>query len=235
MTFPADAEATRIKEEYRRRAREIPSDYYSLVRPENLFRRHSQESALLSLLRRANELPLANKSALEVGCGAGLWLQMLEDFDVPQESLSGIELDEGRAASCRRRLPAADIREGDARDLPWPDESFDIVLQSTMFTSILDSAARQTTAAEMLRVLKPDGFVVWYDFSYDNPRNANVRGIRRKEILDLFPDCEFLLRRVTLAPPIARYAVPVSWIGTMLLERLRLMNTHIMGIIRKKS
>ena len=86
----------------------------------------------------------------------------------------------------------------------------------------------------MLRVAKPDGCIIWYDFSYNNPQNANVRGIRRKEITELFPDCTYLLRRVTLAPPVARYFVPVSWLFSMLLERINLMNTHLMGVIKKK-
>ena len=69
---------------------------------------------------------------------------------------------------------------------------------------------KQAIAREMLRVLKPQGSILWYDFFMDNPRNSNVRGIGRRELASLFPDCRIWLRRVTLAPPLARRIVPVT-------------------------
>jgi hypothetical protein len=40
---------------------------------------------------------------------------------------------------------------------------------------------------------------------------------------------------VTLAPPIGRRSVPVSWIGSLLLEKLTVLNTHYLGLIRKQN
>ena len=40
---------------------------------------------------------------------------------------------------------------------------------------------KQKVAAEMLRVVKPQGLILWYDFRYNNPRNSNVRGIGAAE------------------------------------------------------
>jgi hypothetical protein len=40
---------------------------------------------------------------------------------------------------------------------------------------------------------------------------------------------------VTLAPPIARRLVPLSWMAAMALEKLSMLNTHYLGIIRKTS
>src|SRR5688572_16523256 len=121
----------------RRREREIPADFYALDRPANLFLRHGQERELRRALERAGLLPVSGRRIMEVGCGSGNWLEMLERFGAAREHLAGIELDPGRAAGCSARLPGADVRTGDASRLPWDDGSFDLVLQSTVFSSIL--------------------------------------------------------------------------------------------------
>ena len=83
-------------------------------------------------------------------------------------------------------------------------------------------------------MLKPAGIIVWYDFLFDNPRNANVQGVGSKEIRRLFPGCLIHLRRITLAPPLARRIVPISWSIARLLEQLRMLNTHYLGVIQKE-
>ncbi len=100
-----------------------------------------------------------------------------------------------------------------------------------MFSSITDEAICYTVAKEMLRVVKPGGMILWYDF-WTNPMNKATRGIRAKEIRKYFPNCRFNLERVTLAPPLARGLVPVTWVGAELLEKLRLLNTHYLVAIR---
>jgi|SRR5215218_2140941 len=222
------SEADRILEELRRREREIPADFYSLDQPANLFLRQGQERALRKALEEIGRL--AGKRVLEVGCGSGNWLEMMEE-KLEGASLAGIELDPGRAASAAARFPGADIRSGDASRLPWESGSFDIVLQSTVFSSILDPDMRRAVASEMLRVLAPGGAILWYDFFVNNPSNLHVRGVRRREIEALFPGCRVALRRTTLAPPLARRIVPVSWNLAALLESLRVLDTHYFGVI----
>jgi len=104
-----------------------------------------------------------------------------------------------------------------------------------VLTSVLDDEVKHQLAQEMLRVVKDDGILLWYDFRYNNPRNPNVRGIGRREIARLFPSCYIWLRRVTLAPPIARTVAPVSWTLAALLESLYFMNTHYIGTIKKRG
>lgn len=224
--IPRVSEADRILEELRRREREVPTDFYSLDRPANRFLRRGQERALARALEEIG--PLSGKRVLEVGCGSGNWLEMLAGAS----SLAGIDLDPGRAALAASRFPGADVRTGDASRLPWESGSFDLVLQSTVFSSILDPGMRRAVASEMLRVLAPGGAVLWYDFFVNNPSNPHVRGVRRREIEALFPGCRVDLRRATLAPPLARRIVPVSWKLAALLEALRVFDTHYLGVIR---
>jgi SAM-dependent methyltransferase len=150
-----------------------------------------------------------------------------------QANLAGVDIDQARCAHAQERLRGADIRSGDGRTLDWPDGSFDLVLQSTVFTSILDAELKRTLAAEMTRVLAPGGAVLWYDFFRDNPRNRDVRGVGRPEIEALFPGFDVSLSRVTLAPPLSRRIAPLTWTGAQLLEWCRVLNTHHLGLLRR--
>src|SRR5437867_12293533 len=58
---------------------------------------------------------------------------------------------------------------GNAAQLAFPEATFDLVCQSMVFTSILDHGMKQQIAAEMLRVVKIEGLILWYDFHVNNP------------------------------------------------------------------
>jgi hypothetical protein len=80
----------------------------------------------------------------------------------------------------------------------------------------------------MRRVLAPGGVILWYDFFVDNPRNPAVRGVRRREVGELFAGMRMTARRTTLLPPLARRVVPVSWTAATLLQQARVLNTHLL-------
>ena len=228
------AEAERIAAEYARRGTSIPPDRYSPATPAQLLLRQSRERAVLAALRRAGMLPLAGRRILDVGCGAGQWLADFETWGADRAGLAGIDLLEDRIEAARTRLAGgADVRAGDASRLPWPSGHFDVVLQSTVFSSILDHAMRTAVAGEMARVLAPGGVIVWNDFFVDSPGNRAVRGVRRREVAALFPGFRVDLRRVTLAAPLARAIAPHSQLAAIALEALRVLDTHYLGVLRR--
>jgi hypothetical protein len=118
---------------------------------------------------------------------------------------------------------------GDASTANVAAASQDLVLQSTVFSSILDDALQQRVADAMWRWLKPGGAVVWYDFTVNNPRNPDVRGVPIARVRELFPQGRFAARRVTLAPPLAR-AFPAAYPVFNLIPWLR---THRLVLIDK--
>ncbi len=242
MTVPEDheglrerirVEAERIRNEFARRDREVPGDLYALSNRSAFFAHQQRLKDLLKVFRADGIFPLESKHILDVGCGSGSWLHDLEPWGATRACLHGIDLGDQRVAAAQVLLPGADIRQGDATALPWPDEHFDVVHQSTVFTSVLDALVKEQIAREMMRVLKPGGAIVWFDFAWNNPWNASVRGIGRKEVARLFPGFTAKLRRVTLAPPLMRRIVPVTWFGASLLEATTLLNSHLLGTLRR--
>jgi SAM-dependent methyltransferase len=235
------SEVERIRAEYERRASTLPRDFYTLRRPANLFADQQRTRAMLRLFHREHLFPLEDKRILDVGCGDGEQLLRFESWGAHAASLAGIDLIEARLARAVVRFGgpdrpgAPDLRLGDASTLPWSNETFDIVQQSTVLTSILDLDMKRAVASEIIRVLKPGGVVIWYDFLFNNPGNPHVRGIGAREIGSLFPGCALRLTKITLAPPIARRLVPITWIGALLLERLSIFNTHYLASIRKAN
>lgn len=200
--------------------------------PGELHMAQSMERALLAMLSRKHMLPLKSREILDIGCGTGsLLLELLVD-GADLGKLHGVDLLEERISRAHSLSPNLDFRCADAQQLPYDSDRFDLVIQCTVFTSILDETMRQRIAREMIRVLrKPQGLIVWYDF-WVNPRNKETRGIRRAELRELFPDCALDIRSLTLAPPIVRRLAPVSWLSCDALEALRFLNTHYLAAIR---
>ncbi|MBK8169286.1 MAG: class I SAM-dependent methyltransferase [Sandaracinaceae bacterium] len=225
-------EIERIMREYERRTNELDPGFYSLSKAANLFTRQSQVRAIAGALRRAGKMPLSSYDVLDVGCGRGDWLTEFELLGAARARLHGIELVPDFARVAQARLPGTHIVNGDAASLPWKNHAFDVVFQSTVFTSILDASVKNQIAAEMRRVLRPGGIVLWYDFTYDNPKNKSVKGVGRGEIKKLFPGATFHFERTTLAPPIARRLVDRSWTLAFLLENVRALNTHCLATIQ---
>ncbi len=224
-------ESERLLREHRRRQAEIAPDRYAPWQPAEVFMRAERRRQAVRLLRRAGVFPGPETRCLEVGHGSLGWLGDLIIWGLRETSLAGIELDPVPAARARAALPAADLRIGDARELPWPDRTFRLAIASTVFTSVLDPSLRRRLAAEIERVLAPGGALLWYDFRVDNPRNRNVRGIGRRELRALFPALGGEVRSVTLAPPLARLIVPWShWLATSL-ECLPFLRTHLIAVL----
>jgi len=93
---------------------------------------------------------------------------------------------------------------------------------------------KEQLASEMCRVLKRDGLLLWYDYHMNNPSNPDVKGVKRREIYALFPDCDIHLQRITLAPPIARRLAPLSWLLCYVLSKIPWLCSHYIGVIRKE-
>ncbi len=228
----AKAEEARIRAAYAKR--EETDARYSWFSPGYQFFMQQRERHVLALLKRNDFETLESKKILEVGCGAGEWLLDFVKWGARPENITGIDLLANRVSKARRLCaPGVRFERASAAELPFFDGIFDLVLQSTVFTSILDPDLKRRVAAEMMRVVKPAGFILWYDYHVNNPWNPDVRGVKRREIKRLFPSCRVELKRITLVPPLARFLAPYSYLACCLLEKFPPLCTHYLGVIRK--
>lgn len=211
------------------------SSYSRLVRG-NLLNNQALERAISGALARRYGADLRACTLLDVGCGYGGHLISMQRFGVEPENLFGIDMDEERVASARRRYPLLNLTVGDARHLPYPDGHFDIITQNVCFSSILDEAVRRQVAAEMLRTLKPDGVILWYDFRYDNPRNDQVRGVGSRQMRAYFPGLRVEMRSIILFPWLARRMGGPAWTPLFhLAYALRPLRTHLFAVLSRKG
>lgn len=189
------------------------------------------ESRVLGLLARS----LGQGSrAIDVGCGNGD-LQVLTGGRGLHIEWTGVDLLEERVATARQRAPGATYLVGSGDDLPFEPRSFDVATAITLFSSIPSVAMERAVAAEIGRVLRPGGWLVWYDLRYDNPANRGVHGVSRGRLADLFPGWRIELRTTTLLPPVARRLGRLTPVAYPLLEAVPPLRSHLIGRLRCPS
>jgi ubiquinone/menaquinone biosynthesis C-methylase UbiE len=99
---------------------------------------------------------------LDIGCGTGT-LAVAAARAASGVSVTGLDADPSILAKARNRASAANLAigfdEAMSTALPYPDESFDLVLSTLFFHHLADEAKRET-AVELVRVLRPRGRLV---------------------------------------------------------------------------
>ncbi len=192
-----------------------------------------RQRVLARLFVELGWLDLSNRRAVEVGCGAGGNLLELLRMGFMPRNLRGIEIDEARHAHACEVLPASlrlihgDALGDEAQRLIGP-LSQDLVLQATVFSSILDDTTQVALADTMWRWVRPGGGVLWYDFTVNNPHNPRVRGVPLQRVQQLFPQARLRTRALTLAPPLARWACRRHPALYHLFNLLPALRTHLL-------
>lgn len=229
-------EQQRILVAYQKRKQLLASKtlFFGYESPSHVFRIYERYFVTMQLLKHHGYHPLANLHILDVGCGNGRLLRQFLEWGASPDRLVGVELREEPVQEALFFNANIDVKCGSATELPWPDESFDLVTQHTVFTSVLDQNMRIKIAAEMKRVLRPGGAILWFDFVFDNPRNPDVKGVRVRDVQKLFPDFVMHGRKIVLAPFIARklpvFTVPVLY---PLLNIFSFLRTHYLALLIK--
>lgn len=167
---------------------------------------------------------------LEIGAGHGNNIRLLSSLGFSSDQIFLNELREDRVAFLQSTFPNTTILSGDINDLKT-EIPFDLILQSTVFTSIVDPETRKKTADKIWQLLSPGGYLLWYDFIFNNPMNKAVSGVSYKTLLTLFPQAHILsFQKITLAPPIGRR------VGKLYkLFNWPFLRTHILVVLRKPN
>jgi ubiquinone/menaquinone biosynthesis C-methylase UbiE len=227
----SDADDVRVQIAYARR--DVQSDPLGSQRTKAELHRSLALRSLLSRNLAVAPVPASVLRVLEVGCGTGGVLEHLLTLGVTRSHLTGVDLVERRLRQARENTGLHGLVCASGASLPFPNDSFDLVLQFTMLTSVLSSTSRRAIASEMSRVLRPGGSILSYDFVW-NPRNPDTRGLSKRELAALFPGWSIRTSKVTLVPPLANTLIHRSVRLVRFLESLRALNSHYWAVVTRE-
>ena len=192
----------------------------------------TRDEALLRALTAKGIDSLAQQRILELGCGDGSLLRTLVSYGASPHRLRGIDLDRRRLRRARAES-AATVAVADGALLPFRSDAFDLVFIFTALSSMTDIEVRRHAAHEALRVLRPDGLVLVYDF-WTNPFNSRVLPIAPQELRHIFEPYDAEIERVTLAPPLVRLLGGRDAVCRTL-DRIPIFHTHMLAVVAKES
>ncbi|MBI5947195.1 MAG: methyltransferase domain-containing protein [Chloroflexi bacterium] len=185
-----------------------PSDQggnrHSLLRMGNLQMIQERDRFVARLLARQGYATLEELRAFEAGCSGGYNLRELVQLGAQPSNLAGIDIDPNAVAYCREHGAGIRVHEGTAAAIPESDESFDVSLAFTLYSSIHDEEVAHAISHELFRITRPGGLILIYDMIRRNPRNPAVHPVGVDDVRRWFPKCPIRARSITLAPPLAR-------------------------------
>jgi SAM-dependent methyltransferase len=122
--------------------------FITLGHPSYVWRRGQDRR--LDLIRQY--VPLEGRRILDVGCGLGMYVKQLRQFS---GDVHGVDIDAEKVATASRTLP--NIQCAPAEALPFPDETFDVILLNEVIEHVQSDVA---TVREAVRCLRPGGAIV---------------------------------------------------------------------------
>lgn len=122
-------------------------------------------------LRKNEKMELSNLNILDLGCG-----NAKNSFYIAEQGLNnkivGIDISETALKYARELAPEGDfIKQSIGAPLPFPDSSFDIILDVTSSNSLSESE-RAVYLKEIQRVIKPGGYLFIRALCKDGDKNA---------------------------------------------------------------
>lgn len=175
---------------------------------------------------------VARLRVVDVGCGRGSDLANIAEL-LPAAELFGVDLSEERVEAARLAVPSATLWVQDGHTLPFSDRSVQLVVLSTVLSSVLDPGTRRQVAAEAYRVTSDDGMLLIYDIRLPSPANPNVCRIGKGELRALLPGARIRSYPITLLPPVAR-SLCRRWPGLYQpLARIRPLRSHYLSVVTR--
>jgi len=108
---------------------------------------------------------------LDLGCGSGRLLEILEDKDI---DYFGIDFSEKLIEIAKRNYPSFKFQAANVLNLPFPNNSFDKVFSIRVLMHIPSKEFQLQFLKEAKRVLKPGGLLIltaWYLWRFRSKRN----------------------------------------------------------------
>jgi len=195
--------------------------------------RNQQYWSLAKMLRQIGRSSLAGWKILDVGCGQGRFLRACLDMGSSAEDLFGVDLRSNAIEEANRLSPQLQIQLGNGTELNFADGEFDVVTQFVVFSSVFQGELRQRLAKEMFRVLRPGGYIFWWDLTKTVSRSS-PEPLRPWE---LFSGIDYSETRQALRPRPSNCLKLPRGLGRFgrLIDRLGYVPTHIAALIGPKK
>jgi len=139
------------------------------------------------------------EQVLDVGCGTGTLAIEVARRVGPAGRVAGVDpgteqIARARSKAARRHVPI-DFQIGVIEQLPFPDQTFDVVF-STLMMHHLPAGVKRQGLAEIARVLKPGGRLVIADFTHKKERQGQAArfhagGSRMHDLAAIVSDAGF--------------------------------------------
>ncbi|MEK6921753.1 MAG: class I SAM-dependent methyltransferase, partial [Nanoarchaeota archaeon] len=95
-------------------------------------------------------LPESAHTLIDVGCGEGYLLYRIQE-KYPTTTLYGLDISDGRITTTKKHVTTRNLLRGDVLSLPFPDNSFDVVICSELLEHM---DAYKKVADELVRISK---------------------------------------------------------------------------------
>jgi SAM-dependent methyltransferase len=226
-------EVDRIREVYSKRDAQQKKLLYAWNRPDVRFQNAYKHRLLSRALLSSFGENLNNVNALDVGCGTGGFLRTLIEWGAQPENLVGTEFLPERLEQARRISPSSVYWHLGSLDFA-KSEAFDLVSAHTVFSSILQDDERYSLAQEMWRCVKPGGWILIFDFRYNNPYNCNVRKVLKQDMQQWWPANKYFFETGLLAPPLARHLIgSSSFMAELMSTFIPFLRSHFVFMAQK--
>jgi ubiquinone/menaquinone biosynthesis C-methylase UbiE len=171
-----------------------------------------RKAIILSLLTRFTPLLQKEGLCLDVGCGTGLILEMLNSYSKPV----GLDFSAKALRYCKER-GLTSLIQADTNQLPIADASCDLVLALDLLEHISDD---KRLMEEFYRICKPGGYICLtvpahqYLWSEHDEALHHFRRYSKKSFAALFQDSRFTLLKLT-------YAITVTYLPIVIFRKVQ--------------
>ena len=175
---------------------------YDFSKPARLFYDKSRTDCVLKLLNKVGG------ELLEVGCGSGYYLEQLSR-NSNFTSLHGLDYSRAKLDYIRNKIPSITITTGDAAELPFDDNSFDVVLCSEVIEHLKNPIPALREINRVCRkyaiISTPTNSTIYRRFLIRIGKNikygvTHIKEFRQDEFLDALHKAGFEINEICSTP-----------------------------------
>jgi N-acetylglucosaminyldiphosphoundecaprenol N-acetyl-beta-D-mannosaminyltransferase len=132
------------------------------------------------------------QKVLDLGCGNGRLMDFLKKHEV---NPTGMDYSSELLKIAKDKHPDIDFIQGDMTELPFADESFDLVVMLASFHHLENPKRRNDCLSEIHRILKKDGIIIMTNWNllYQNRYSKQKKKALIRSILPHWNHQEFII------------------------------------------